>query len=466
MLTQHEAATRIQAAYKGFATRKNMQADGNDGNSVVEIAARAIRDVIASVPTKLVEGIKPLCQQVGQSMAPKVKTAVSAVAVTALVVGLARRLRRKMWRRDGKAGRSLKLVSWHVYPVKGCGGVHVNADKAKVAVTARGLAYDRAFVVVNADGVKKGMFASQRDCPQMAKVKVNLPLEALVLEDPETKAVVECTYEGKTLRVPLAPSKDGDTVDVNVWGTNVEGGRDCGDDAAAFFSHVCKKNVRLLRYPDATGIRRCDPKYVARQDELHVTANTGGAYCDGFPLLACLASSIRSVAEAMGISEEESLQRFRPNVVFSSGKDDDSSPFADDSYSAVCINEWLSLKYVKPCARCSVTLVHPSLGVRKGGPRGVTVWDALKRLRRHGSDMIHKAPQRWRNDRFFGWNALVSVHRDVAELRLGSTSFDHLSNDDGSWWGGKLGELCVGDPAYVTGYRTFRAPKQEETKLA
>lgn len=59
------------------------------------------------------------------------------------------------------------MVSLHVYPVKSCKGIEVQAS----LVEARGLMLDRLWMVVTSTGV----FRTQRQIPKMALIQPNLP---------------------------------------------------------------------------------------------------------------------------------------------------------------------------------------------------------------------------------------------------------------------------------------------------
>lgn len=375
-------------------------------------------------------------------------------AALALAGALAAAVRTRKRKARGEMGVRALLV----YPVKGCKGIQAE----RCAITARGLAYDRAFVVVYDDPnskLKNGKFVSQRGCPQLARVHVRIPERELLLEK-APGAVMELSYKAedgggkettRTLEVPLAANTSGRLITAKVWGTEVEG-HDCGDAAAEFFSHVCAAKVRLLRFPDDGGVRHCDPKYVMEPSgNGAVVGHTAGAFCDGFPLLACLDESIASMSKAMCRPYAEVLERFRPNVVFEGGY----GAYADDGFAAVqcplrCTppsggDETIRFLYAKPCARCTVPLVHPGTGKQEPGVGGVSAWDALKAERRRGAHIIPDAPASTRNDLFWGWNCYVSV-----PLAVDASS--------PSWWGFKLGELVVGDRARVVGRRRFRLP--------
>lgn len=71
---------------------------------------------------------------------------------------------------------STRIRSLHIYPVKSCAGI----DLAESIVDRAGLAHDRRWMVTTA----AGQFMTQRQYPQMARIRTALEDGMLVLRAP------------------------------------------------------------------------------------------------------------------------------------------------------------------------------------------------------------------------------------------------------------------------------------------
>ena len=176
---------------------------------------------------------------------------------------------------------STTVVDLTVYPVKSCAGIAV----AKAALTETGLRFDRSWMVVEAREAraekagrrkrsrkpKPSMFVSQRLDPCLARVEPSLPKQVLdpglwdgiapppegaclVLRHAPTPGSADAVERGATkdgnlreLRVPLDSKKPLRRRLVQVWDWVGEAG-DEGDEAAAWFSRVVGRPVRLVRW--------------------------------------------------------------------------------------------------------------------------------------------------------------------------------------------------------------------------
>jgi len=181
---------------------------------------------------------------------------------------------------------STTVVDLTVYPVKSCAGIAV----AKAALTETGLRFDRSWMVVEAREAraerpgrrkrrgkpKPSMFVSQRLDPCLARVEPSLPREVLdpgtwdgIAPPPEGACLVlrhapapgsaDAIDRGTTkeshlgaLRVPLDSQRPLRRRLVQVWDWVGEAG-DEGDEAAAWFSKIVGRPVRLVRWLGAGG---------------------------------------------------------------------------------------------------------------------------------------------------------------------------------------------------------------------
>jgi len=237
-----------------------------------------------------------------------------------------------------------RVAELRIYPIKSLGGVRV--DRATVG--DRGLAHDRRWMLVDDDGV----FYTQRALPRMALahatprdggVRVTAPgLDALELAPPSDDA--------PRRRVQVWD----DVVDAQTYPTSVD----------AWFARVLGRPCHLVYMPDDV-IRPVDPRYAGPDDR--------AAFSDAFPVLLLSRESLddlnaRLVERGVGAV---AVERFRPNVVV----EDTGAAFAEDAWGAVTLvpavipakagiagMTGVTLRVVKPCARCVLTTVDPETG--------------------------------------------------------------------------------------------------------
>src|SRR5262245_59863316 len=123
----------------------------------------------------------------------------------------------------------MRVRAIFVYPVKGARGSLVN----EAWLGARGLTGDRRFMVVDADG----RFRSQREQPELARLRVEVTDDALVLD-----------ADGLApLRVPAAI--DGPRRDVTVH-KDTTSGVSVGPEARAWLSAFLGAPSELVYMPD------------------------------------------------------------------------------------------------------------------------------------------------------------------------------------------------------------------------
>jgi uncharacterized protein len=158
------------------------------------------------------------------------------------------------------------VTSLTVYPVKSCGCVSLQSAR----VSATGLLFDRAWMVVLAPRTKKSprardgrkrsatpraasMFVSQRTDPKLALVRATLP-EEISREDwdgeslrDEAKMTLRAEGMASRLEISLLCEKPLRRVSVGVWEW-VGVALVPRDAAAAWFSELLGKSVRLVRW--------------------------------------------------------------------------------------------------------------------------------------------------------------------------------------------------------------------------
>jgi uncharacterized protein YcbX len=266
----------------------------------------------------------------------------------------------------------LRVSALYVFPVKSCAGLRVE----ELSLDALGAARDRRFMLVD----ERGCLVSQREQPRLALVQVAVA---------EPGGIVLRATGRPALSVD-APSGRGDERDAVIWEDRVRV-RDCGDAAAAWLSDLLAVGVRLVHLP-AENARSVDPTYAPSD------ARVGLA--DGFPLLVTTDASLTDLSARVGATLE--MERFRPNVVIGGGR-----AWDEDRWDALRVGA-IPLRLVKPCARCSMTLVDPATGESSAEPLRT-----LARFRRGTDFGFHDARAA---STYFGWNAL---HESIGALHVG-----------------------------------------------
>lgn len=227
----------------------------------------------------------------------------------------------------------VKLESLHVYPVKACRGITLE----NTTVFGEGLRYDREWMIVD----RAGRFITQRERPELARVLTQIDREFLNLS---------VLGHGK-VRVPLR-YQDGPLTQVVCWNYAGEA-LDCGADAAEWLSDYLGAKARLVRFA-RQGQRICNRQWTG-----DLVART--KFADGYPILVLGADSVTDLRARMSLTEYQlPINRFRPNLVISG-----LAAYEEDFVDTLKLGE-LTLKLVKPCARCSVPGVDQLTGEQPG----------------------------------------------------------------------------------------------------
>lgn len=219
------------------------------------------------------------------------------------------------------------ISSLNVYPVKSCRGIALES----ALLTATGLAFDREWMVVDADGE----FVTQRELPRLALIETRLTADTLELAAAGVPALrVEMTNDAR----PRAAGP------VRVWRDRVNA-LDEGDDAARWLSEFLSAPLRLVRFaPDAR--RPSNPAFTREYEGL-------AKFADGYALLIVAEASLTDLNRRLAADSRLPLpmNRFRPNLVLGG---DDVGPY-DEDRMVWLHGEGVALKPVKPCIRCSIT---------------------------------------------------------------------------------------------------------------
>jgi uncharacterized protein len=215
--------------------------------------------------------------------------------------------------------------------VKACAGIALPSS----ALTSRGLAFDRRFMLVNAEG----LLITQREHPILATVWTDVVGEELRLSSIDMDEII----------LPLEPVY-GTTMRVQVWDDSVDALL-ISDEADHAFSMLLGEVCHLVYMPDTT----------LRQTSLN-HSNVGDivSFADGYPLLLTNVATLddlntRIIANG---GHKIPMTRFRPNLVMSGG-----DAYADDRLGEIKIGDAI-FRAAKPCARCEVTTIDQASGER------------------------------------------------------------------------------------------------------
>lgn len=233
---------------------------------------------------------------------------------------------------------AITIASLHLYPLKGCAAVDVES----MAISPEGLLVgDRAAVAVDAES---GEFVSQRHLGAMALLRARIVgADAIELSWPSRPSI------------SVRHNTPAETIRVTIWDDTFDAD-DGGDAAAAWLSSAIGRPVRLAWLRSPTG-RTLDPFWSGGD-------RAATSFADLAPALVINAASLdelnlrRGEAGMRGIE----MSRFRPNIVLA-GLD----AFAEDSTPVLRTADGrVTIRLIKPCARCSVPELDPATGLGSG----------------------------------------------------------------------------------------------------
>ena len=215
------------------------------------------------------------------------------------------------------------ITALHIYPVKSCRGISL----AVAELSGRGLAYDREWMVVDADG----QFLTQRALPRMALIETALTSDTLRLSAPGQSDALELSLAGRDL--PLRR--------VRVWSDDCAA-HDEGSAAAGWLSAFLGKAVRLVRF-DPTHRRLSSHQWTHGVE-------AENRFSDGYPLLVISEESLEDLNSRLDTALP--MNRFRPNIVIRG-----IGPHGEDDANGLS-GDGFEIRLVKPCVRCSITTIE------------------------------------------------------------------------------------------------------------
>ncbi len=222
-----------------------------------------------------------------------------------------------------------KITQLNIYPIKGMAGIAVH----EAAIATGGFELDRNWMLVNKDNE----FISQRNLPSMALAMVH-----------DRNEFIEISYLG----AHISFRKDevyGIPILTKVWDDFPMAYR-VNPEIDLTLSNWFNMEISLVKIIPSS--REVPVGYVNDTYDL--------SFADGFPYLLIGESSLGNLNEK--IAEKVSMNRFRPNLVFSGGE-----AFVEDTFNEFLIGSTL-FKMAKPCARCTVTTINQETAVQGKEP--------------------------------------------------------------------------------------------------
>jgi uncharacterized protein YcbX len=223
----------------------------------------------------------------------------------------------------------MHLSEINVYPIKSLRGISLGESKVK----RRGLEFDRRWMLIN----EKNHFLTQREFPKMATIVPEITNDGLLVSQGENK-----------ITIPFETNSN-ETGRVKIWSSFCRA-EIYEDSVNEFFRDVLQTNCRLAQMPEDTN-RKVNYFYAVQKDD-HVS------FADGYPFLLVGENSLEDLNSRL--EKPLPMNRFRPNFVIK-----DSEAFAEDGWKKIKIGESV-FDLVKPCARCVITTIEQSEGLRSG----------------------------------------------------------------------------------------------------
>ncbi|CAL6414002.1 unnamed protein product [Bathycoccus prasinos] len=356
----------------------------------------------------------------------------------------------------------LKISRLTVYPLKSCKGI----DVKRARLTATGFEWDRCFCVIDKDGE----FISQRTVPELALVETefrgsifeeeegddfdeNSTMERVMKEDVNddgvndvnetesmlgnAKLILRSPNCAEECEIPLLARKEdmSGEVECSVWDY-------CGvhlaesDAVNEWISRAIRvPGAKIVRWIGTGGIPERFNKYVSTSDRNSRPkrplderyAKNGGetAFSDGYPVLLAHESSLDDLQKRVVMGKElfnlagseVKMNRFRPNVVVSGGKE-----WAEDKWLKIETRArksksggggggerggdegGVSWDLVKPCSRCTIPDINQETGIFD---KNREVSRALQKFR--SGTVLNSQTKSWANEVFFGWNMITNA---------------------------------------------------------
>jgi uncharacterized protein YcbX len=215
------------------------------------------------------------------------------------------------------------LAAIHIFPLKS--GAPVTLVDA--VVEKRGLARDRRWMIVDADG----KFLTGRQQPRLTLIRATVDDDALLLAAPGMPEL--------RVDAPIGGAR----IESAVWGARVDP-LPAAAAANDWISTYLGAPHRLV-HMDAACVRPMKAKYDGRYGE----DDDEVSFADGFPLLLISQAALDQLNAKL--ARPVPMLRFRPNLVVSG-----TPPHAEDGWKRIRVGA-IEFDVLKPCTRCVFTTV-------------------------------------------------------------------------------------------------------------
>lgn len=239
-----------------------------------------------------------------------------------------------------------RLTQIYIYPVKSLGGISLTSAE----VTAKGLKYDRRWMLIGADNVA----LTQRTNPEMALFKTSLEKDDLHIHKTQDGAVTSSVY------VDTGTAPEGSTITAHVWDDEVQV-VEVHRHLSQWFSDNLSVACKLVAFPEENP-RKIDPRYSVNGEHF--------ALADAYPFLIIGQASLDDLNSRL--ASPVPINRFRPNFVFSGGL-----PFQEDQWRELKIGN-VRFAGVKMCSRCILTTVNQETAER--GPEPLRTLSTYRKI--------------------------------------------------------------------------------------
>ncbi|UOQ67362.1 MOSC domain-containing protein [Hymenobacter volaticus] len=225
---------------------------------------------------------------------------------------------------------SLILQDLYIYPVKSLGGIRLT----EATTEQRGLRHDRRWLLVD----ERNRFMTQRQTPAMALLRVAPAYNGFLLTHVQRPDLLP-------LYIPFEATPER-TLFVTIWDDMVfgwRGSREADEWLSEALGQVCK-----LIYMSDMVRRDVDPDWNPEGQLV--------SFADEYPFLLIGQSSLDDLNTRL--ADPVSMNRFRPNLVFSGG-----TAFSEDTWGQFRIGD-VTFQAVRSCARCVMTTVDQQTSLR------------------------------------------------------------------------------------------------------
>ena len=242
---------------------------------------------------------------------------------------------------------ALTLSELHVYPIKSAAGIALREGQ----MTARGLQYDRRWMVVNASG----KFMTQRQFPKMALISVAIG-DQLTINAPDMPELSVPLEISPKISPEISPESESHRqVTVEVWGDRCEAIA-LGTESKQWFTRFMGIDCQLVYMPNHSHRPTDHGRF--GDDQLV-------SFADAYPYLLISEASLAGLNQRLLEKGEAAvtMARFRPNLVVKGCRE----AHEEDTWQQIRIGAGV-FELPKLCDRCSIPGVNPHTGIQGQEP--------------------------------------------------------------------------------------------------